>query len=165
MSNLISEAEVISLVFNRNIQYGTLKQTHIDVAEMVWGEKYLGSDFYKLIVASPSDYTDLIEGYYRPLVAWGTLYQSFEYLSTQITEKGIIQMLGEGTANLLDRTTRGDMKLEIRHICLKLAEKMQTYCAQQHEALNPLFADYEPAEISTVSFGYYGKLRMNQTPY
>lgn len=165
MKRLVTENEVTFLGFNRNLQLGTIKQAHIDVAEMVWCELYLGQTFYKHILNNTGDYTELVEDYCKPLVSWGTLYQSFEYLSVQITEKGIIQMVSEGVANLLDRTTRGDMKLEVRHICLKLAEKMQRYCKEKKAAGDSLFQLYDPVNITTNSFGYYGKIRTNQIVY
>ncbi|MFW6272357.1 MAG: hypothetical protein ACOC2U_01090 [bacterium] len=164
MNNFITTAEVFEIAVNRTVSTGLIKPTQIIAAEEVWFEDILDDDFAALIRENKDGvYDDLIEDYIKPVIAWGTIYNNFDYISMNITDKGIIQMLVEGTANLVGRDSRIDARNEIKHTVHILVNRLFKYCEKKKSDndVNYELFDYKYQPSAIV---FYGSDRQNLRP-
>lgn len=162
---ILTESEVFSIALNRNVSVGLLKPSQISVAEQTWFRQWVSDEFYFDIVDNEDDYLDFIEDFVKPIVAWGAIYNNYEYITVNITDKGLIQLLVEGTASLLNRDSKLDAKFEIKNTAYQLIKKMFAYCKAEKADNNPLFANFAPSNIEPAIVTFYGRERLNQIPY
>ncbi len=162
----ITESEVFNIAFNRNLSQGLIKQTQIEVAEEMWVKQWIGEDFYNsLVTDEEDDYYEFIDKFIKPIIAWGTLYNNFDYISQNITDKGILQMFVEGGATIIDRDSRFDAKMEILRTVYMLIKRMQRYGLVEKQE-NELFKNFEiNEELKPSIVKFYGKQRLNLKPH
>lgn len=161
---MITEAEVFQVTLNRNVSENLLKPTMIDAAFQQWLVDYIGADFVQEILDADSYsgdtiYSGITETYLKPIIAWGVIYNNFEYISTNITDKGVIQMLIEGTANLIGRDGRLDAKFELRNTIYQLIKSFDRYCKLKE------FENYKGLRLTPSFPKFYGRKRVNLHPY
>lgn len=163
----ISENEIFNIAFNRNLSQGLIKKTQIDVAEEMWIREWISEEFYQnLLTDEEGDYFDFIDFFIKPIIAWGTVYNNFDYISTNITDKGILQMFVEGGATIIDRNSRFDAKMEILRTIYMLIRRMQRYGTSQKASDNILFENFEVNnELTPSIIKFYGSERLNLIPY
>ena len=125
MSNFITLSEVFAITINRNIDVNILKSTQVIVAEEMYIYNVINNDFLdKVLSDTGNTYTTLINDYIKPIIAWGTIYNNFNYLITNITDKGIVYMIVEGTASLYGTKTIEETKREIHNTITILTDKL-----------------------------------------
>ncbi len=166
-SNLnITESEVFNIAFNRNLSEGLIKQTQIEVAEEMWVKQWIGEEFYESLINNEDDnYYQFIDKFIKPIIAWGVLYNNFDYISQNITDKGILQMFVEGGATIIDRNSRFDARMEILRTVYMLIKRMQRYGLAEKKD-NALFANFEiNKELKPSIIKFHGKRRLNIIPY
>ncbi len=163
----ISEADVYSIAFNRNVSTGLIKSTQIHVAEDMWVKSFISEDFYNELTKEENleDYYSFIDNYIKPIIAWGVLYNNYDYLTQNVTDKGIIQMLVEGTATVIDRNSRFDGKMEIKRTVYRLIKMMQEYGLNEKIKENALFKDFDITKLSPAIIKYHGGERTNLKPH
>lgn len=166
MSNLITEQEVFDIALNRDITPNLIKPSQIKVAQSVWVGKYFIGTLYDRVLSNPSDYTTFIDEYLKPIVAWGTIYNNFEYITTQITDKGVIRLLVEDGAAPVGEEAKLNTKREIRKTVYELIKLAQMYAESERDEGNSLFSDYESpdSELNTIKYHSY-RDSYNQIPY
>lgn len=162
---LITETEVYNIALNRNVGVGLLKPTQITTSEYSWFKNWVSPSFYNDVITTPTGYTEFIEDYIKPIIAWGTIYNNFDYLILNITDKGIIQMLVEGTANIISRDNKLDAKFEIKNTCYNLIKRMRDYANEQKENGNALFVNYADSELTPAHVTFMGGRRSNMIPF
>jgi len=162
----INESEVFNIAFNRNVSQGLIKKTQIEVAEVMWVKNWIGDDFYNdLINDQDGDYYEFIDVFLKPIIAWGTLYNNYDYISQNITDKGILQMFVEGGATIIDRNSRFDAKMEILRTIYILIKKMQKYGLSEKNE-NNLYDNFEiNKELEPSIVKYYGSKRTHLKPF
>ena len=144
MSNaLITNREVFEIAFNRSVSDGIIKPSQIIAAEHTWFDNIFDDDFVNDVRTNTENkYDDFIEKYIKPIVAWGVLYNNFDYISLNITDKGIIQMMIEGTANLVGRESRTDARNEIKNTIYILIERAGKYGEKMKKAGEEEFKNF-----------------------
>jgi hypothetical protein len=157
----LSEQELYEFVFNRSISENLIKETQIIAAKTQWIDAYLPAQFL-LDVAENNDF---INTYIKPIWAWGVLYSNFNYISVNITDKGVIQMLVEGTATVLGTDKLLNAKNEILQTVLTLLKRLDNYCQNQHDLGIEGFENYTGLLIPVGMISFAGRERYNQTPY
>ena len=161
----ITEREVFRIAFNRAMSDNLLKQTQIDAAKISWIYDVLPESFFADVEETPGDYTTLIEQYIHPIWAWGVVYNNFNYFTMQITDKGIVQMLIENTANVVSEQARNEAKMEIKQTIFNLIRRMDLYCKSKVAEDDPLFANYGSLKITPHLMHYVGEQRRNAIRY
>jgi len=158
---MITEAEVYNIAFNRNIESGLIKQSQIQIAKRNWIDSFIGSDFVKDIEADTNTYETLITQYIKPVIAWGVLYNNLNYFLFSVTDKGLIQLLVEGTASILDNQTKMEIKREIKNTIFGLLKELETYCFEEKQG-SPgadLYKNFTGLELETSQAFFKGKSR------
>lgn len=140
---LITQEEVRDYVFTRNVSPQLISAGDIADAEEYWFRYWVGDAFYDAVIGAPTDYTDFLNEGVKPCISTGLLYTNFDRIITQITDKGYIQMLTEGGAQLVGDDLRGDTKRAIYYKLMRLIGRMQDYAEAQKESGDPLYADFE----------------------
>lgn len=142
MTRIMDENEVFKFISNRNIDTDIIKPTMIDVAQENFLLNYFG-DFYLNMIDNSDDYIEYIDTYLKPIVAWSVLYLNYDYISYQITDKGIIQLLMDNTAALISRDNKVDAKMEIKRNIYTLIKQVQRVFEKENKNGNPLFKDFK----------------------
>lgn len=149
---LVTEQEIYNIAFNRDLGVGLIKPSQILVAQDIFISDYFNEAFYNaLLLNTDNNYTSYIDEYIKPIIAWGTLYNNFEYISTSITDKGIIQMLVENTALVLGRESKNDVKNEIKNTVYRLIKIARQYAKLQKDNDNLLFDVYDEEDLNIVN--------------
>jgi len=78
----MTPAEVISYALTRSITTDNIKQSDIDVAAAMYAEGYEETD-----------------DYYKNVVAYGVIVNIWERINTEITDRGVVQMMSQGAQN------------------------------------------------------------------
>lgn len=151
----LTEQELYQLVFNRNLSENLLKESQIKAAFQKWIVNYIGSDFLEVV----KDDEEFINACIKPIWAWGVVYSNFHYLANNITDKGIIAMLIEGTASVLGMDKLSAAKAEILDNIFSLMKAFDECAKDKYNN------DYEGLLIAPVSITFFGDQRLNQTPY
>lgn len=175
----LTELEIQNLVFNRSVTEGLIKDTQIK-SSYHWVTNWIDEEFMSILEESYLDasedleasedptlnpYYDFIEEYIKPIWAWGTLYDHFEYISLNITDKGIVQLVTEGTANLIGRDSRLDSKMETKNLCYNLIKRMHRFANTQKINGDPLFELYKPSKLTPSLVKFSGRESINKLPY
>lgn len=162
----LTEREVYSYAFNRNLSDNLIKQHQIDASFISWIADYLPEQFISDIYSSEGDdYDEFVEDYIKPIWSFGVLHDNFDYISLNITDKGVIQLLVEGTANLIGRDSRMDIKFEVRNTIYQLLKLLDRYATYQKKEENELFNNYTGLKMQPSMVKFVGKPRMNKIPY
>ena len=157
---IISEREIYQLAFNRDMSDNLLLDTQIQASFKSWIVDYLGEPFAKIIETNQGGGIDeLIESYVKPILAFGTLHDNFYHITMNVTDKGIIQMLIEGTANVMSDTRLETAKREIKSTCFRMLENLDLYCR------NNEIEGYEGLKLKTSHYRHIGAERMNRIRY
>jgi hypothetical protein len=161
----LTEREIFTLAFNRNLSDNLLKPHQIEASRVAWVDDYLPEKFFKAVKTSPADYSDLIEDYIKPVWAFGCVHNNFEHISLNITDKGVVLMLIEGTAALTDQAGRTNAKAELKQTVFHLLRRLENYCYEQKELNNPLFSDFTGLQLLAQSAIFKGRNQFNQIRY
>lgn len=137
---LVSREEVVAEVFNRNLDPNLLKDTMITMAQFRFVEYFLGP-FSVKITENPEQYSDFIQDFIKPVVSWGVLLNSFEQLTTQLTEKGAYQFVGDGVT-IVGEQSRYNNKIEIKRNVYGLIKKMLDEASLLKSAGDERFSDF-----------------------
>lgn len=158
MNNFITTAEIFEIALNRQVDSNLLKQSQIVATEQMYIYDIFNNEFIDKVLADTGNtYNYLIENYIKPVIAWGIIYNNFEYLTMNITDKGILQMLIEGTANLVGRESRLDAKNEIKNTLNIFINRLINYCDKQKKSGNEdysLFDVNDDYEVSVNKLHY-----------
>jgi hypothetical protein len=166
MTNFITEDEVYEIALNRNVSRGLIKPSHVSAAERIWVDTYFSSEFMEEIRADLDSYREYIDMYIKPIIAWGVIASYFEYITTQITDKGVVQLFNlEGGAGIIGRDSRYDIKLEIRNLVYRLIRIAQSEAKRLKEDEDPLYENYAETETIPSLVFYSGKSSLNLRPY
>ena len=157
----LTEQEVYQLVFNRHLSDNLLKDAQIAAAQTRWIDAYIPVKFLNDIASDE----EFIDKYLKPVWAWGTLYSNFNYIATNITDKGVIQMLVEGTATVMGNDMLLNTKNEILNNVLTLLKRLDNYAKLQNELGTAGYENYTGLLIEPMSIQFFGRARFNQTPY
>jgi hypothetical protein len=157
----LQEQELYQIVFNRNLSENLIKESQITAAKTKWIDAYLPAQFLEDIETDE----EFVLNYIKPIWAWGTVYSNFNYISTSITDKGVIQMLVEGTAAVLGTDKLLNTKNEILQTVITLIKRLDTYATEQEELGTAGFENYTGLEIEPMLIKFEGRERYNQTPY
>ena len=157
---MLTEREVYQFAFNRNMSDNLILQTQIEAAYKSWIVDYFGNNFAAKIKANESNALDeLIESYVKPIWSFGVLHDNFYHITMNITDKGVIQMLIEGTANVMSDTRLATAKREIKSTIFRMLENMDLYCKSNE------IEGYEGLKLETSHFRYQGSEKFNRIRY
>ena len=78
----MTPAEVITYALTRDLSTDNIKQGDIDVAAAMYAEGYVETD-----------------DYYKNVVAYGVIVNIWERINTEITDRGVVEMLSQGASN------------------------------------------------------------------
>ena len=78
----MTPAEVITYALTRDLSTDNIKQSDIDVAAAMYAEGYEETD-----------------DYYKNVVAYGVIVNIWERINTEITDRGVVQMMSQGAQN------------------------------------------------------------------
>lgn len=156
---IVDQNEVAKLVFNRSVDPNIIKGSMIDVAQENFLHNYLGDFYYTMI--NDDNYIDYIESYFKPIIAWGVLYNNFETISFSVTDKGLYVLAAEGGAQLLSRDKLYDSKLEIKRNLTTLIKQMLKIFDSEKKSNNILFNDFEYDKIpNMINYNFEDKKMM-----
>lgn len=162
----LTETEVFSIAFNRNVSNNLLKQSQIDSSYINWVYDWIDGDFLSLVKENEDgNYDEFIHNYIKPIWAWGVLYNNYNYIMLNITDKGVIQLLVEGTANIIGRDSRMDARFEIKENIYRLLRRLDIYCQEQKNLNNSLFSSYNGLKLTPSLFKYKKKETIVTNPY
>lgn len=155
MTISLSEKELYQLVFNRSISENLLKESQINAAYQKWIVHYIGATFIEKIANDD----EIINGYLKPIWAWGVVYSNFHYIANNITDKGVIAMLIEGTASILGMDKLNAAKAEMLDNIFSLMKAFSDYALLEYPE------DFSGLLIEPKAVEFFGNSRYNQTPY
>jgi len=161
----LTEAEIFDITCNRRLAPGLLKDSQINAAYQNWIVSWFDEDFLELVEGDPSTYQTLVDDYIKPVWAWGSIYNNFEYISTSITDKGIIQQLMEGTAIMIGRDSRMDIKLEIKSTIYFLLRRLNRYAIAQKNGGSNDFEKWKGLLLTPEIVTFKGRTKFNKIPY
>ena len=78
----MTPAEVISTALTRNLDAANIKQGDIDIAAAMYAEGYSEND-----------------DYYNEVVAYGVIVNIWERINSEITDRGLVEMVSNGASN------------------------------------------------------------------
>ena len=154
---MIQPSEVIEIALSRNISEELIRDRDIEAAQIDYLKKYVGADLYDLVVANAdSDYDDFITDYVKPVLAYGVIYNIFDRISAEVSDRGVVQMLSEG-ATVMDAEGKIRAKQEYLSTLVVYLEKMTDYLGDSEDTL---FDEYEDQEYE-YGFQPYDQLNRN----
>ena len=118
----IQESDIYRIAFNRTITANMLLPYQINAAKINWLHGYIDNTVLATLEANEGDeYDDFINDYIKPIWAVGVVYSNFEYITNQLTDKGLIQLVFEGATNVVNSERIDDYKNELLdNICFLL---------------------------------------------
>ena len=145
---MITASEITYRALSRNISDDHIRDADILKAEWDYIRAYVGSDLYDLVKANAlSVYDAFIAEYVKPVLAYGVVFNIFERITSEISDRGVVQMLSEG-ATVMDAESRNRAKQEILESLVMHLERMVDYLDETTDAL---FSEYEDQEYE---YGY-----------
>ena len=106
----ITKSEVISLALTRNLSTEHILDSDIDVAVKMYVDAYIDDVTYE---------TTYYDDYVKPVIAFGVIVNIFNRIATEITDRGIVQMVNEGAQGLSDQSkvkTLNEYQLQLNHL-------------------------------------------------
>ena len=106
----ITKSEVISLALTRNLSTDHILDSDIDVAKKMYVDAYIDDVTYE---------TTYYDDYVKPVIAFGVIVNIFNRIATEITDRGIVQMVNEGAQGLSDQSkvkTLNEYQLQLNHL-------------------------------------------------
>jgi len=162
----LTESEIFQNVFNRDLTENLIKNNQIDAAYQSWIVDFLNDDFIKDLEENEDEqYDTFIDDYIKPIWSWGVFYNNFNYLMFNFTDKGLIQLVAEGTHTFLSRDDKTAAKYEIRNNIHKLIQIMDRYCKSEKEKENPLFKNYTELKLKVGLPMFFERKPVNQIRY
>jgi hypothetical protein len=117
MSTLVTKAQIIARAFTRQVSESRIPEDIIYSCQRKYIKPILGTDFYNDVVANPSSYTDLINNYILPVLAWYVRYTVLPELRMELSDLGI------STTNIKETSgVDADLFAQIRNNTLIVAE-------------------------------------------
>lgn len=153
---MISPSEIITLALSRNVSPDHIRTTDIQVAEWEYVRGYIGADLYALVKENKDNaYDSFIDEYVKPVLSYGVVFNIFERLTSEISDRGVVQMLSEG-ATVMDAESRFRSKQEFLNSLVVYLEIMTKYLDDSDDAK---FADYEDQGYE---YGFQSKPYVNR---
>jgi len=94
MANLISEAEVIELAFERKVEPGKIPENVIAAAQVKHVKPILGEDFYEVVVADLTTYATLITQI-KPMLAYFVKFWVLPRIHVETGSVGMARIQGQ----------------------------------------------------------------------
>jgi hypothetical protein len=148
---MITPREVVDIALTRTVSVDHFTQSDIQAAVWHYVRGYLGTDLYAEIVDNIDDYEEFIKDYIKPVLAYGIVVNAFERFTSEVSDRGVVQMLSEG-ATVIDSDSRSRTKQEFMEILVILLEKMTTHCDFEKKDNNPLFELYDDQDYDYTGF-------------
>ena len=87
----ITKAEIVELAFTRNIDEGHILNSDIAVAVKNYVDAY---------VDGLDDTSEIYDDYVKPVIAFGVAVNIYNRIASEITDRGVVQMVSEGATTL-----------------------------------------------------------------
>ena len=115
----MTAAQIISLAYTRNLDVKHIKQADIDVATRNYVAKY---------IIPTSATSSFYVSYVYPVIAFGVACDVFHRIATEITDRGVVEMLSDG-ARVMDsegkRRTLGEYEATRDNLIEIMVEKAE----------------------------------------
>lgn len=161
----LTEDEILKIALKGNLSRGLIKPSMIAAAEDIW----LGSfsrEFQTAMIDDPSTYREYVEEFIKPIVAFGTVASYFDYITTSITDKGVVQMMNlEGAAGVIGRDSRLDTELEIRNLTSRLIKIAHIEAQRRKDSGEEAFSLFEKISSEPYLYRVWGERSLNIRPY
>lgn len=166
MARFLTEDELLKIAVKGTVSRGHIKPSMISAAENIWLSS-IDSDFIDLLVDDPSTYREYVEEYIKPIVAFGTVASYFDYITTAITDKGVVQMMNlEGAASVIGRDSRLDTEIELRNLAGRLVKiAIEEGERKRDIEEDPAFEDFEAITAPPRVWNVWGDRSLNLRPY
>jgi hypothetical protein len=112
----MTASEVVSLAFTRNVSELHFKASDILLAQAQYVDAYI-SGF--------TEVSTFFTTYCKPVIAYGTVVLCFERVASEITDRGVVDMVTNG-ATRIDPTNKLALKNEYATVLNSLIELMVT---------------------------------------
>jgi hypothetical protein len=106
----ITKSEVISLALTRNLSTEHILDSDIDVAVKMYVDAYINDVTYE---------TTYYDDYVKPVIAFGVIVNIFNRIATEITDRGIVQMVNDGAQSLDTESknrTLNEYQMQLNHL-------------------------------------------------
>ena len=110
----ITKSDIINLAFTRNISTEHITDADIDVAVSMYVDAY---------VDDVTDASSIYDDYVKPVIAYGVAVNIFDRVASEITDRGVVQMVTDG-ATVISDTSKAAMKREYVMTLNQLIKKM-----------------------------------------
>jgi len=90
----ITKTEIVSLAFTRNVSEDHITNSDIVVAVDMYVDAY---------VSDVTDLSTIYSAYVKPVIAYGVAFNIFDRIASEITDRGVVQMVSEGATVISDQ--------------------------------------------------------------
>lgn len=90
----ITKTEIVSLAFTRNVSESHITDADISVAVAMYVDAY---------VLDVTDLSTIYAAYVKPVIAYGVAFNVFDRIASEITDRGVVQMVTEGATVISDQ--------------------------------------------------------------
>lgn len=110
----ITKSDIINLAFTRNISTEHITDADVAVAVSMYVDAY---------VDDVTDASSIYDDYVKPVIAYGVAVNIFDRVASEITDRGVVQMVTDG-ATVISDTSKAAMKREYVMTLNQLIKKM-----------------------------------------
>ena len=110
----ITKAEIVTLAFTRNVSTDHITDADVSVATAMYVDAYVDD-----VTSSSTIYDD----YVKPVIAYGVAVNIFDRIASEITDRGVVQMVTDG-ATVIGADAKAAMKKEYTMTLNQLIKKM-----------------------------------------
>ncbi len=112
----ITKSEIVNLAFTRNVSTDHITDSDVEVAVAMYVDSYVDD-----VTSSSAIYDD----YVKPVIAYGVAVNIFDRIASEITDRGVVQMVTDGAA-VVSTDAKSAMKKEYTMTLNQLIKKMVT---------------------------------------
>jgi hypothetical protein len=94
----MTPAQVITAALTRNLDAAHIKQGDVDQAKSMYVAAYIDP--------VPAESSTFFTTYCSPVVAYGTIVNVWHRIATEVTDRGVVQMLSQGATQNNDASMR-----------------------------------------------------------
>ena len=110
----ITKTEIVSLAFTRNVSESHITDADVAVAVAMYVDAY---------VSGVTDLSTIYAAYVKPVIAYGVAFNVFDRIASEITDRGVVQMVTEGATVISDQAKLA-MKREYSETLNRLIKMM-----------------------------------------